>query len=290
MKDIRKRHRYTKLCKTLAIFLLACLFGAGCGLDKGSSGDIPPENVFLVAQGCLVDDPGQGQAGTKSYSFNPPLGLSLMEARLKVLRGEVDVVVGTEDPPSDYFAFGRGPGTQKILVGRDSREPVGERLRPWFAQLVSPFEIRECEEGDDPDWRLSVVRSSGIEGRVFLRQEDQLPACTPGNCEQIPIDVPEDALSMEVVLQSLKSTEEGDADLVVGLGTETESLVSLNPGLGYDVVVIDQDRLGPLLGQSIVIRLESWQFPTDYRLKVAYTRGEPEEPPPEEPPDEAPPL
>jgi hypothetical protein len=101
--------------------LLACLFGAGCGLDKGSSGDIPPENVFLVAQGCLVDDPSQGQAGTKSYSFNPPLGLSLMEARLKVLRGEVDVVVGTEDPPSDYFAFGRGPGTQKILVGRDRR-------------------------------------------------------------------------------------------------------------------------------------------------------------------------
>ena len=145
-----------KLCKTLAILLLPCLFGAGCGLDKGSSGDIPPENVFLVAQGCLADDPSQGQAGTKSYSFTPPLDLSLMEARLEVLRGEVDIVVGTEDPPSDYFAFGRGPGTQKILVGRDSREPIGEPLRPWFVQLVSPFEIRECEEGDDPDWRLSV--------------------------------------------------------------------------------------------------------------------------------------
>ncbi len=110
-----------KLCKTLAILLLPCLFGAGCGLDKGSSGDIPPEDVFLVAQGCLAGDSGQGQAGTKSYSFAPPLDLSLLEARLKVLRGEVDIVVGTEDPPSDYFAFGRGPGTQKILSG--SRQP-----------------------------------------------------------------------------------------------------------------------------------------------------------------------
>jgi hypothetical protein len=286
MKDIRKRHRYTKLCKTLAIFLLACLFGAGCGLDKGSSGDIPPENVFLVAQGCLVDDPGQGQAGTKSYSFNPPLGLSLMEARLKVLRGEVDVVVGTEDPPSDYFAFGRGPGTQKILVGRDSREPMGERLRPWFVQLASPFEIRECEEGDDPDWRLSVVRSSGIEGRVLRPPEEGLvPACTQGICvpTEIPIEVPEDALSMEIALESIEEDAEGgDADLLVALGTETESLVSLNPGPGYDVVVIDQGRLVPLRGQSIVIRLESWQQPTKYRLEVAYTRGEPEEETPEE--------
>jgi len=287
-----------KLCKTLAIFLLPCLFGAGCGLDKGSSGDIPPENVFLVAQGCLVDDPSQGQAGTKSYSFNPPLGLSLMEARLKVLRGEVDVVVGTEDPPSDYFAFGRGPGTQKILVGRDDREPIGERLgerlRPWFVQLVSPFEIQECDEDEEPDWRLSVRRSSGIEGGVLFDELDgQAPACIPGICvpEPILIEVPVDALSMEVLLESIK----GDADLLVGLGSERESLVSLNPGLGYDVVVIDQERLVPLRGQSIVIRLESWQYPTDYRLRVAYTRGEPEEPPPEEPPpeeppDEAPPL
>ncbi len=210
-----------------------------------------------------------------------------------MLRGEVDVVVGTEDPPSDYFAFGRGPGTQKILVGRDDREPIGEllgeRLRPWFVQLVSPFEIQECEEGEEPDWRLSVRRSSGIEGRVLFDEPDgQAPACIPGICvpEEIPIEVPEDALSMEVVLESIQ----GDADLLVGLGSERESLVSLNPWPGFDVVVIDQDRLVPLRGQSIVIRLESWQYPTDYRLRVAYTRGEPEEPPPEEPPDEAPPL
>ena len=70
---------------------------------------------------------------------------------------------------------------------------------------------------------------------------------------------------------------QGDADLLVGLGSERESLVSLNPGLGYDVVVINEERLVPLRGQSIVIRLESWQYPTDYRLKVVYTRGEPEE-------------
>ncbi len=59
------------------------------------------------------------------------------------------------------------------------------------------------------------------------------------------------------------------------------------PGTRIDVVVIDQDRLVPLRGQSIVIRLESWQYPTDYRLRVAYTRGEPEEPPDEPPPCKA---
>ena len=76
----------------------------------------------------------------------------------------------------------------------------------------------------------------------------------------------------------------------MGLGSERESLVSLNPGPGYDVVVIDQERLVPLRGQSIVIRLESWQYPTDYRLGVVYTRGEPEVETPEEPPEEAPPC
>ena len=271
-----------KLCKTLALFLLPCLFGAGCGLDKGSSGDIPPENVFLEAEGCLTDNPVPGQAGTVLYSdsFNAPFGLSMAEVRLDVLRGEADVIVGTERPPSDYFAFGRGPGTQKILVGRDSREPM--MGRPWFVQLVSPFEIQECEEGAEPDWRLSVVRTSGIKGRVLFNEPDgQVPACTPGICvpEEIPIIVPEDALSMEIALESV---EGGDADLLVGLGSERESLVSLNPGPGYDVVVIDQGRLVPLRGQSIVIRLESWQFPTDYRLEVAYTRGEPEVETPEE--------
>jgi hypothetical protein len=285
-----------KLCKTLAIFLL-CQFGAGCGLDKGSSGDIPPVNVFLEAEGCLGNDPVLGQAGTILYSdsFTAPIGLSLMEARLEVLRGEVDVVVGTERPPSDYFAFGRGPGIQKILVGRDSREPMGERLRPWFVQLVSPFEIQECGEGQEPDWRLLVHRSSGIEGRMLPVEPDgQVPACLPGICvpKEIPIEVPEDALSMEIALESIagEDTGEGDADLLVGLGSERETLVSLNPGLGYDVVVIDQDRLVPLRGQSIVIRLESWKQSTDYRLEVAYTRGEPEEETPEEPSEEAPPL
>jgi hypothetical protein len=287
-----------KLCKTLAIFLLSSLFAAGCGLDKGSSGDIPPENVFLEAQGCLADNPVLDQeAGTIVYSdsFAGPLGLSLLEARLEVLRGEVDLVFGTENPPSDYFAFGRGVGIQKILVGRDSREPVG-RLRPWFVQLVSPFEVQECQEGEEPDWRLLVRRSPGIQGRVLFDEPGQAPACIPGICvpEEIPpIEVPEDALSMEVVLQSMKKedTEGGDADLLVGLGSERESLVSLNPGPGYDVVVIDQERLVPLRGQSVVIRLESWQYPTDYRLRVVYLRGEPEEEtPPEEPPVEAPPL
>ena len=196
-----------KLCKTLAILLLPCLFGAGCGLDKGSSGDIPPEDVFLVAQGCLAGIPARARRErNRTRMFPAPLDLSLLEARLKVLRGEVDVVVGNGRPAVRLFRLWQGPGTQKILVGRDSREPIGEPLRPWFVQLVSPFEIQECEEGDDPDWRLSVVRSSGIEGRVLVEQEGQVPACTPGICipEEIPIEVPEDALSMEIALESMK--------------------------------------------------------------------------------------
>ena len=271
------------LCKILAISGLILLFGTGCSLDKGSSGEIPRENVFLEAEGCLVDNPDTEQAGTILFSFAAPFDLSLMElmeARVEVLRGdidlvvgtELDVVVGTEKFPSDYFAFGRGAGTQKILVGGDSREPL--MGRPWFVRLVSPFEFQECEEGVEPDWRLSVRRSSGIQGQLLLEPvEGQVPA---NASESIQIEVPEDALSMEFVLTSLKGEDlkEGDADLLVGLGTETESLVSLNPGTGYDVVVLDQDLCVPLRGQSIDIRLESWQQETDFRLEVTYVPGE----------------
>jgi hypothetical protein len=75
-------------------------------------------------------------------------------------------------------------------------------------QLVSPFEIQECEEGEEPDWRLSVRRSFGIEGRVLFDEPDgQAPARIPGICvpEEIPTEVPEDALSMEVVQRGRRS-------------------------------------------------------------------------------------
>lgn len=263
------------MCKILAIFLVPLLFWSGCSLDKGSSGELPPVNVFLEAEGCLTDNPVQDQAGTISFSMTIPFNLKLMEARLEVLRGEMDLVFGTEKPPSDYFGFGRGPGTQKILVGLDSREPV--MGRPWYVQLVSPFDVlEECEEGHDPDWRLSVRRSTGISGRLLLEQEGQVPACTTqGGCvpENIQIEVPEDADSMELVLESI----EGDADLLVGIGAERESLASLNPGTGFDVAVLDPEICIPLRGQSLPILLESWQQPTEYRLEVAYVPGEVEE-------------
>ncbi len=264
------------VCKLLAI-LVVLWVSTACGTDKGSSGDIPPENVFVDVEGCLADNPDPGETGTIFYSFNAPFDDSLLlEARLEVLRGGMDLVLGTENPPSDYFAFGRGAGVQKILVGPDSREPM--QGRPWFVQLDSPFLIQEqCEQGDDPDWRLSVRRSSGIEGRVVLDQEGEVPAY---GSDSIQIEVPEDALSMEIVLKSLKREEleeEGDADLLVGLGAETESLVSLNPGPGYDVVAVDPGRLVPLRGQAVGIRLESRQQPTAYRLEAAYIPGEPEE-------------
>ena len=252
-----------------AILILTCVFGTACSLDEGSSGDLQPQNVFLETEGCLLENPDPVGAGTISYSIMVPFDLSLMEASLEVLRGEMDLVVGTENPPSDYFSSGRGAGTQKILVGRDSREPM--QGRPWYVQLVSPFLIREeCETGDDPDWRLSVRRAAGTQGRVILRQEYEVPACTPGGCETIEIQVPEDALSMEFSLESL----EGDADLLVGFGDETESLVSLNPGTGYDVAVLDPEACVPLRGQLLSVVLESWRQATQCRLQVTYTAGE----------------
>lgn len=274
------------VCKLLAI-LVVLWVSTACGTDKGSSGDIPPENVFVDVEGCLADNPDPGETGTIFYSFNAPFDDSLLlEARLEVLRGGMDLVLGTENPPSDYFAFGRGAGVQKILVGPDSREPM--QGRPWFVQLDSvAYEIQPlvtsaekeegCRNSGEPDWRLSVRRSSGIEGRVVLDQEGEVPAY---GSDSIQIEVPEDALSMEIVLKSLKREEleeEGDADLLVGLGAETESLVSLNPGPGYDVVAVDPGRLVPLRGQAVGIRLESRQQPTAYRLEAAYIPGEPEE-------------
>jgi hypothetical protein len=267
----------------LALLLLPCLLAAGCGHDEGASGDLPRQNVFLEAQGCLADNPDAEDAGTVSYTAAAPFDLSLMEVTLEVVRGEMDLVIGADKPPSDYFAFGRGTGTRKILVGSESREPAGGR--PWFVELASPFEVEEeCEDQDDPDWRLTVRRSTAIEGGVLLVQDGQVPACTPGSCtpETVQIEVPADALSMEIVLESRGG---GDADLLVGLGGERESLVSLNPGPGYDVVVIDQALLVPLREQSLFIFLESWQQTTEYRLEVAYVAGEvgaPETPPEEE--------
>ncbi len=291
MTDIRRQEGIRRWSKALASLLVSCVFGAGCGLDKGSSGDIPPQNIFLEIQGCLLDAPGPDDARSLTYSFPAPVDLALMEARLDVLRGEVDLVVGTVDPPADYFGFGTGTGTQKILVGRNSYKPM--MLRPWFVMLDSdPVGIQEaCEDDENPDWRLLVSRSSGIQGRRFPSQEGQVPASTRSDIfhEQIEIEVPEDAFSMEIVLESLG---EGDADLLVGLGSETESLVSLNPGPGYDVVVIGEEDLVPLRGQAIDVRLESWEDPTDYRLEAAYTPGEieEEEPPEQDPPEEEVPL
>jgi hypothetical protein len=88
--------------------------------------------------------------------------------------------------------------------------------------------------------------------------------------EIIPVAVPEDALSMEVSLESVQ----GDADLFVGIGAETESLSSLNRGTGYEVAVIDPALCVPIRGETILLRLESWMGTADYRLEVTYTPGE----------------
>lgn len=259
----------------LALLLASVLSAFGCGLDEGMSGDLPPQNVFLESEGCPVENEGEEP---REYSLGPvtvPPGVARMEATLEVFRGEVDLVLGTERPPSDYFGFGRGPGTQKILVDDEySREPLpDDSLIPWFVKLVSPFEIQgTCEPGDDPDWRLTLRRATPTQGRLLLEQEGQLPACTPAGCvpESIQIEVPEQALSMEFLLLSL----EGDADLLVGLGSERESLVSLNAGPGYDVAVLGPGKCVPLRGQSVFVLLESWGQATDYRLEVFVLEGE----------------
>jgi hypothetical protein len=306
--------RCTVASRALALVLVPLLSGLGCSLDKGPSGDIPPEMVFPLVplvgtkddwcpnsetpadapgcpevEGCLEDSSSQGETGGVSFRFNTPFDLTLMEARLEVVRREVvrreaDLVLGTENPPSGHFAFGRGAGIQKILVSEESREDDRVAGSPWFVSVISPpvWTPAPCPKGQDPDWRLSVRRSSGIQGEeLFPEVENSLAPCTPTDCvtQSFQVEVPDDALSMEFVLESLKSPEnpEGDADLIVGLGDEEESLVSLNPGPGYDVVVLDPGRCVPLRGQSVTLVLEGWQQTTEYRLQAAYLAGEPEE-------------
>jgi hypothetical protein len=294
--------RWTAASRALALLLVPLLSGLGCSLDKGPSGDIPPEMVFPLVplagtkddwcpnseappdspgcpevEGCFADSSSQGETGRVSFRFNAPFDLTLMEARLEAVPGEADLVLGPENPPPGYFAFGRGAGTQKILVSEESREEDRVAGSPWFVSLISPLgEPVHCNGEEEPDWRLAVRRSHGIQGRVILEAQGVLdPHAPDGRATEIlpPLEVPDDALSMEFVLESL----EGDADLIVGLGDEEESLLSLNPGAGYDVVVLDLGRCVPLRGQSVNLVLESWQDTTEYRLRAAYVAGEPEE-------------
>jgi hypothetical protein len=245
-----------------------------CSTGGGASGDIPSEDVFLEVQGCLTAGSAQEAGDASIYSVRIPTDVSLLEVRLETLGGEIDLVVGTENPPADYFSFSKRGGVQKILVGPSSNEPL--LARTWYVALSSPLQIEEgCPPERVPDWQLRVQRATGVEGLPLLEpvcnEEDEGCSVDPyPSRESFSIEVPEDALSLDVTLETIQ----GDADLFVGTdfgtGNETELSSSMNPGLGFDVVSLGADVCVQRRGQSLDLVVESWGRPSRFRLQASY--------------------
>lgn len=241
----------------------------GCGMDKGATGEIPPENLFLDTQGCLEAEAGEEAPEPLLLAAPVPYGVSVLEARLEVMDGEADMVLGTKRPPSAYFGLGTGTGIRKILVGTSSYVPL--EARTWRVELHSPTGFaKECPEGEDADWRLVVRRAQALSGDTLLEHEGGLGACSAEACPEgrFEVSVPEDASTVEVLLESV----EGDADLFVGTGERDDLFESANPGPGYDVVFLSSETVVPLRGGTIVVRLESWGQASTYRLRAVYRR------------------
>ncbi|MEW6442871.1 MAG: hypothetical protein AB1640_18200 [bacterium] len=226
-------------------------------MDEGSSGQIEPGTVFLSEQGTLQ--------GTEPavLPVTIPYGVSLLDITLEVTAGEADLLAGVEDPPTDYFCFGQGLGKQKILVGPGSHQPL--EARTWYVEVVSPF-------GTGAEWRLTAQRRPGSSALPLTEQEGDIPA---GQSVSIALAIPEDADSLEIVLESLQ----GDADLLLGFGQLQEASLSLNPGTGFEVVTLGPETVEPLRGQTAIARLESYDQDTRYRFTATYLAASPEGPP-----------
>ena len=254
------------------LFTALVLFGAflglssGCGMDQGSSGEIPRVDVFLTKeciqdQECTLSDPEEKTV----LPVTIPYGVSLLEVSLEVLSGEADLIVGTEDPPTDYFSPGHGTGTQRILIGPSSHEPL--QARTWYVELISPF-------GVGAEWRLVVQRRTSPPGSPLLGEEGLLPA---GQNALFPLSVPEDAASLEVVLKSERGQEGGpaDADLFLGSGLAEEEYSSLNPGTGFEVLVLGPEVVAALAGQTLTAKIEGYEEETAYHLTASYLAANP---------------
>ena len=239
---------------TALLFLCACLgLCSGCGMDEGSSGEIPRVDVFLTEQGSLEgSDP-------IVHPVTIPYGVSLLEVNVEVFSGEADLIVGTEDPPTDYFSPAHGAGFQKLLLSPASREPL--QARTWYIELVSPF-------GVDADYQLNVRRRLGQPGSLLLEEEGQLPA---RQSALFPFTLPEDAISLEVILES----RQGDMDLFLGIGPAGEEHASLNPGTGFEVIALDSEAVSALTGQTLAAKIESFDEDGDFRLTASYVAASP---------------
>jgi len=241
--------------------------------DDGFDGSVLPVEIFLDEAGCLAQEP---QTLTVRVGF----GVEQLEATLEVFRGAADLVLGWGEAPSSYFSVGRGPGTQKLRVGPDSHFPVLPgtlSLRVGGAASAAAAGCDPSNPADNPDWRVVLRRTPSPVGMVLLSESCDLPDCTVPACDAYPctfraieLGVPEDAVSMEVVLNSIA----GDADLLVVSDTGVQLGASTNPGSGYDIVILGQDVVVPLQGQTIFVRLTSWAQPTEeYALQATYRPG-----------------
>ncbi len=267
-----------KICNFFAILLLLVLGGPGCDTGDGCPGREIEEEVLLEASGCLAPTPSEeGPPEPKIFPVLVPFELARLEVSLEVRGRELDLLVGTGNPPADYFSPGGGLGTRKILVGAESHEPLAART--WYVGLVGPYEFLDsCGEDQGPDWHLVVRRPEGLQGEPLLDEEGEVAGCMPWDCDRrrYRIDVPEDASTLEVVLE----TTDGDADLFVGPEDRPEAFTSLNPGTGFDVVFLDAHACAPFRGGTVMVTLESWQGPSTYRLQAAYVPGAPVVPEP----------
>jgi hypothetical protein len=255
--------------KIVGCAVLFFLAGAGCNLDEGFNGIIPPKNVFLDVRGCLSEE-------AQTYSSFIGFDVTLLDVTLEVYQASADLTLGVGDVPFDYFSVGRGPGTQRLRVGPGSRRPI--QAGTWFAGLTSPAGVfTECDPENPTDFRL-VINRAGTPGGIVLLEENcdsgdcAVPACTPLFCDArvMTLDLPEDASHLEVVLESV----EGDADLFFLSDTGAQMGASMNPGTGFDILELGPDVIEPLRGLTVSLRLESWAQATDlYNLRVAYTSG-----------------
>lgn len=248
--------------------LLLLISFPGC-MDDGFDGYVPPTEVFVDEWGCLSQEP-------RTYGARLGFDVDRLEASLQMFRGAADLVLGAGEAPANYFSVGRGPGTQKLRVGPGSQVPV--QAGTWYLVVGgSSSAATGCDPerpAEDPDWHL-VMRRTPAAGGVALATEScrspdcAVPACNAYPCpfRDVPLDVPADASSLEVVLNSL----DGDADLSVVAPLGVQLGASANPGAGYDIVVLGPDRVETLREQTLSVRLTSWARPTDqYDLQATY--------------------
>jgi len=247
------------------LLLLSC---TAC-MDEGFDGNVPPVIIFLDEQGCMTQEP---QTLTAFIDFD----VNGLEATLEVFQGAADLILGVGEAPLNYFSLGRGPGTQKLRVGPASGVPV--QAGTWYAKVARAAGVAtECDPDNPTDWRLVLRRAGGAGGRVLLTEscnatDCAVPACNALPCvsREISLVVPEDAVSVEVVLESLQ----GDADLFVVSDTGVQLAASTNPGTGYDILLLGPDVLIPLRTLTVTLRLQSWAQVTDqYNLQATYLSG-----------------